>query len=119
MSNAEVGFVPQLGLVDGVAPRERLLADARQLAADIAAGTKPRQFTLYRCARARAVGRTTVRCQHSAAALKVCRAACCRTRLSAWSAVAGERHGHVERDTSSLAERRDAIVIKQKWPVSS
>lgn len=41
---------PQLGLVDGVAPRERLLADARQLAADIAAGTKPRVFSLYRCA---------------------------------------------------------------------
>ena len=36
--------------MDGVVPRERLLADARQLAADIAAGTKPRLFTLYRCA---------------------------------------------------------------------
>lgn len=30
-------------------PRERLLDEARKLAADIAAGAKPRQFTLYRC----------------------------------------------------------------------
>ena len=30
-------------------PREQLLDEARKLAADIAAGAKPRQFTLYRC----------------------------------------------------------------------
>ena len=39
----------QLGLVDGVVPRERLLDEARKLAAGIAAGAQPRQFTLYRC----------------------------------------------------------------------
>ena len=31
-------------------PCERLLAEARKLAADIAVGAQPRQFTLYRCA---------------------------------------------------------------------
>ncbi|KAK9827372.1 hypothetical protein WJX81_002997 [Elliptochloris bilobata] len=46
----------KLGLVDGVVPRERLLAEARQLAAEIAAGTKPRQFTLYRTDKLEALG---------------------------------------------------------------
>ena len=38
----------KLGLVDGVVPKERLLAAARKWAAAIAAGTKPRNFSLYR-----------------------------------------------------------------------
>jgi len=104
-------MVPQLGLVDGVAPRERLLADARQLAADIAAGTKPRQFTLYRCARARAAGRPAVPCQHMVLPRTRARcAACYCTRKSAWSAAAGERHENANRNTSSLAGCRDAVV---------
>jgi enoyl-CoA hydratase/3-hydroxyacyl-CoA dehydrogenase len=40
----------KLGLVDGVVPKEKLLEAARAWAADIAAGTKPRNFTLYRWA---------------------------------------------------------------------
>ena len=39
----------KLGLVDGVVPKEKLLAAARAWAAEIAAGTKPRNFSLYRC----------------------------------------------------------------------
>ena len=38
----------KLGLVDGVVAKERLLAAAREWAAAIAAGTKPRNFSLYR-----------------------------------------------------------------------
>ncbi|BDA49067.1 Peroxisomal fatty acid beta-oxidation multifunctional protein [Coccomyxa sp. Obi] len=38
----------KLGLVDAVVPADKLLAAARAWAAEIAAGTKPRNFTLYR-----------------------------------------------------------------------
>lgn len=38
----------KLGLVDGVVPKDKLLSAARAWAAEIAAGTKPRNFTLYR-----------------------------------------------------------------------
>ena len=38
----------KLGLVDAVVPSDKLLAAARAMAAEIAAGTKPRNFTLYR-----------------------------------------------------------------------
>ena len=38
----------KLGLVDGVVPKEQLLAAAREWAAAIAAGSKPRNFSLYR-----------------------------------------------------------------------
>ncbi len=90
-----MGLVLQLGLVDGVAPRERLLADARQLAAEIAAGTKPRQFTLYRCARARATGRPAVRCQDTVLRRGQARlAAWYCTRSTAWGAAAGKQHVH-------------------------
>jgi enoyl-CoA hydratase/3-hydroxyacyl-CoA dehydrogenase len=40
----------KLGLVDTVVPREQLLPAARAWAADIAAGAKPRNFSLYRFA---------------------------------------------------------------------
>lgn len=39
----------KLGLVDAVVPADKLLPAARAWAAEIAAGTKPRNFTLYRC----------------------------------------------------------------------
>jgi enoyl-CoA hydratase/3-hydroxyacyl-CoA dehydrogenase len=38
----------KLGLVEGVVPAAQLLAAARALALEIAAGTKPRNFSLYR-----------------------------------------------------------------------
>ncbi|CAL8463963.1 g3498 [Coccomyxa elongata] len=38
----------KLGLVDAVVPADKLLPAARTWAAEIAAGTKPRNFTLYR-----------------------------------------------------------------------
>ena len=40
----------KLGLVDGVVPAAELLGAARALALEIAAGTKPRSFSLYRSA---------------------------------------------------------------------
>ena len=40
----------KLGLVDGVVAKEQLLAAAREWAAAIAAGTKPRNFSLFRSA---------------------------------------------------------------------
>ena len=36
------------GLLDGVVPKEQLLEAARRLALEIAAGTKPRNLSLYR-----------------------------------------------------------------------
>jgi len=39
----------KLGLVDAVVPKDQLLPAARAWAADIAAGTKARNQTLYRC----------------------------------------------------------------------
>ncbi len=38
----------KLGLVDAVVPQGKLLEAARAWAAEIAAGTKPRNFSLYR-----------------------------------------------------------------------
>ena len=38
----------KLGLVDAVVPKEKLLEAARAWAAEIAAGSKPRNFSLYR-----------------------------------------------------------------------
>lgn len=38
----------KLGLVDAVAPQAQLLEAARKLAADMAAGSKPRNISLYR-----------------------------------------------------------------------
>lgn len=38
----------KLGLVDAVVPKEKLLEAACAWAAEIAAGTKPRNFSLYR-----------------------------------------------------------------------
>ena len=40
----------KLGLVDAVVAKEQLLPAAREWAAAIAAGTKPRNFSLYRSA---------------------------------------------------------------------
>ena len=44
------GQAAKLGLVDGVVAKEQLLAAACEWAAAIAAGTKPRNFSLYRSA---------------------------------------------------------------------
>ena len=37
------------GLLDGVAPADQLLAAAKALALEIAAGLKPRNYSLFRC----------------------------------------------------------------------
>ena len=42
------GAAHKLGLVDAVVPKDKLLAEAKKLAHELAAGRAPRQQSLYR-----------------------------------------------------------------------